>query len=43
MVLKVGPPTGTAQAIPQTVECLGCERELEVDPPGPIVDGPFPA
>lgn len=42
MVLKVGPPTNRPPAVSQ-IECLACERELEVDPPRPILDGPFPA
>jgi len=33
----LGPATGMAQAIAQTVECLACERDFEVSPPGPIV------
>jgi hypothetical protein len=37
-----GPPTGMAQVIAQTVECLAYERDFEVSPPGPIVDGPLP-
>jgi len=42
MMAKVGPPTGMAEAIRQTVKCLAYERDFEVSPPGPIVDGPLP-